>query len=142
MLVREMKEEDLQAVLTLDQSLFSHSYLKEDYLYELNKNQYAHLYVLIEDHQIIGFIDYWVIYERSELARIAISKKYQSKGLGQYLFNTVSSYYKDVISISLEVRTSNESAIRLYKKLGFIQVAVRKNYYENKEDALLMVKEV
>lgn len=142
MLVREMTLDDLDEVLLLDQSLFSHFYTKEDYLYELHNNQYAHLYVLLDESKIIGFMDYWVIYERSELARIGIDAKYQSQGLAVYLFNTVVSYYKDVTSVSLEVRTSNRHAINLYNKLGFKQVAIRKNYYENKEDGILMVKEV
>ena len=42
--------------------------------------------------------------------------------------------------ISLEVRVSNERAIRLYQKSGFIKAAVRKGYYENGEDADLMIR--
>ena len=42
-------------------------------------------------------------------------------------------------SASLEVRRSNLPAIALYQELGFHQVAVRRRYYENGEDALLMV---
>ena len=39
--------------------------------------------------------------------------------------------------IFLEVRSSNCKAISLYEKYGFIKTGVRKNYYENKEDAIL-----
>ncbi|MEG0277500.1 MAG: GNAT family N-acetyltransferase, partial [Coprobacillus sp.] len=43
--------------------------------------------------------------------------------------------------MSLEVRVSNQSAISLYEKCGFINQAIRKNYYQdNHEDAYLMVK--
>ena len=44
--------------------------------------------------------------------------------------------------ISLEVRTSNRIARALYKNLGFYEGAIRKKYYKDGEDAILMVKEL
>ena len=44
---------------------------------------------------------------------------------------------RGAVTLFLEVRASNEDAIRLYEKSGFIKTGVRKNYYENKEDAIL-----
>ena len=45
-------------------------------------------------------------------------------------------------SLTLEVRISNQPAIALYEKLGFVQVGKRPNYYRNpKEDALILRKE-
>ena len=55
-------------------------------------------------------------------------------GLMQYAANLGVTY------MTLEVRRSNETAQNLYRSLGFIQVGVRKKYYEdNGEDALFMV---
>ena len=45
-------------------------------------------------------------------------------------------------NITLEVRVSNVVAINLYKSVGFNIVATRKKYYENGEDAYLMLKEL
>ena len=42
--------------------------------------------------------------------------------------------------ISLEVRVSNERAQNLYRKYGFETISIRKNYYENAEDAYVMMK--
>ena len=42
-------------------------------------------------------------------------------------------------NVSLEVRVNNDPAIRLYRNFGFIDAAIRKNYYENGDDAILMV---
>ena len=47
----------------------------------------------------------------------------------------------DVKNITLEVRVSNDSAIALYESLGFIKVAKRKQYYQDGEDAHLMILE-
>ena len=45
-------------------------------------------------------------------------------------------------NVNLEVRVSNVKAIALYQKFGFKNVAVRKRYYSNGEDAYLMIKEL
>ena len=48
---------------------------------------------------------------------------------------------ENVTAITLEVRVSNQRAINLYKKFGFVEEGIRKEYYEdNKEDALIMWK--
>ena len=49
-------------------------------------------------------------------------------------------WLKKITQIFLEVRVSNESAKALYLKLGFKPVGIRKNYYENSEDAIVMLK--
>lgn len=40
--------------------------------------------------------------------------------------------------MTLEVRASNEAALNLYQKMGFIQVNVSKSYYPDGEDAIVM----
>ena len=42
------------------------------------------------------------------------------------------------INITLEVNCNNKNAIKLYKKFNFKEVAIRKCYYNNKEDGILM----
>ena len=44
--------------------------------------------------------------------------------------------------MTLEVRVSNITAIKLYEKFGFVTLGVRPKYYENGEDALIMWMEV
>jgi ribosomal-protein-alanine N-acetyltransferase len=64
-------------------------------------------------------------------------------GIGQKLLFTVlkKAEIDDCIWALLEVRASNESAIKLYEKFGFEKVTIRKNYYGN-EDAILMRKKI
>ena len=49
---------------------------------------------------------------------------------------------KNVNELFLEVRVSNTPARSLYKKMGFEEVGVRKKYYEDTEDAIVMLKEI
>jgi ribosomal-protein-alanine N-acetyltransferase len=44
--------------------------------------------------------------------------------------------------LALEVRASNSAAIALYEKLGLVRTGVRRNYYEGRDDAVLMEKKI
>lgn len=142
-MIREMNINDLDSIMILENELFSLPWLKEDYLYELNENEFSRLYVLEIDNNIIGYAGVHIIFEQSQITTIGISKKYQNKGYGKVLLNHLIDISKQEYceTISLEVRVSNESAINLYKNNGFETINIRKSYYvDNYEDAYLMMK--
>ena len=142
-MIRKMTHEDLDRIDELEQELFTSPWPKEEYIYEIDKNPFANVYVLEEDGVIVGYFDYWILYEQAQIATIGTKKTHQRQGYGQemlaFMINQASQEGCEVMS--LEVRVSNEKAIRLYEKNGFIKVNTRKNYYsDNHEDAYLMVK--
>ena len=81
--------------------------------------------------------------DEGEILRIAVNKKIRKAGLGRKLLTaTIDEMKKSGANeIFLEVRASNESAIALYKSVGFEQIGIRKGYYDNKEDAILYKKD-
>ncbi len=142
MLIRPMKVDDLNRILELEHQLFTSTWKEEDFIYEIEENEFSFNYVLEDENKIVGYGGVFIMYENSEITTIGIDSTYQRKGYGQYLLN----YMMDVARskqceiMSLEVRVSNDKAISLYTKLGFEIVGIRKNYYEdNHEDAYLMV---
>lgn len=142
-MIRKMIEKDLTVIDTLEKELFTSPWPIKEYLYELNENPFANVYVLEEDGEIVGYFDYWILYEQAQIATIGTKKSHQSQGYGQKMLEFIieQANQNKCEVLSLEVRISNEKAIRLYEKNGFIKVNVRKNYYtDNGEDAYLMVK--
>lgn len=93
------------------------------------------------DDNIIGFLDYSLIYDKIEINYIFVDEKYRKNGIASKLFNYLFQKYSSIKNITLEVKKDNYIAINLYHKLGFIDVAIRKNYY-NGIDGILMIKEV
>ncbi|MCR5231945.1 MAG: GNAT family N-acetyltransferase, partial [Acholeplasmatales bacterium] len=73
-----------------------------------------------------------------------VNKDYQHKGIGSELLNELMNFLieKGAKSFILEVRESNNNAIRLYEKFGFKEISIRKNYYSNLENAKVLLKEV
>ena len=142
-MIREMRKEDLGRIAELEQELFTGDpWSEKEFLYEMNDNPFSFLYVYEEDGIVKGYIDWWITYEQAQLANIAVARDSWGKGIGWQLLefcirNAVESGCEN---LSLEVRVSNERAKRLYERYGFIKAALRRNYYENGEDAELMIK--
>ena len=109
--------------------ILNNSFIKKDYiLNELSNNPFGKIIILKEDNEIIGYIYYSDIYERVEINQIEINFIHRNCGKGDFLLKRlIESVDKN---ISLEVNVNNIPAIKLYKKNGFIEKAIRKGYYQ------------
>lgn len=142
-MIREMVIEDLAVILPLEEQLFSgDGWDRKTFLYELQENPYATLFVYEQDGVIHGYVDVWVMYEQAQIADIGVDGSLQHTGIGSLLLSKAIEVAEaeGCETMSLEVRCSNEKAIGLYEKYGFIDVGKRKRYYADGEDARLMVK--
>lgn len=141
-MIREMKEEDLDVVEAIEAELFpADAWTRENFLYELKENPFAHLIVFEKEGKIRGFADYWITYEISQLSDIAVTESSQNQGIAKAMLAWMLKGADEAgcENMSLEVRRSNAPAIHLYESHGFIQAGVRRRYYTDGEDALLMV---
>ncbi len=142
-MIRRMTEDDLEQIMLLEEELFSSPWTEEAYLYELNENAYSRLYVIEIDNEIVAYAGLWVLFDQAQVTTIGVSKKQQSKGYGakmlEHLIKEAQNSEAEVIS--LEVRVSNEKAIKLYEKYEFEKINIRKSYYQdNHEDAYAMMR--
>lgn len=141
--IREMRLSDLDVVDILEKELFlSSAWSKEAYESELLTNPFDHYVVLEEAGVIVGYCGYYVLYENSEILTIGVSKKHQGKGYARMMMDYMisQSIIMGAEVMSLEVRASNSRAQKLYKGYGFKDVAIRPHYYNDGENAILMVK--
>ena len=101
-------------------------------------NDSLHTHFIIEEDSFIGYISIWHDDNKAQIESIIVNNK--NNGSGQTLFKYALDYLNGYV-ITLEVRKSNAIAIHIYEKYGFKTVTIRKNYYKNNEDALLMLRE-
>ena len=144
-MIRPMVDADVDAVSILEEQLFpGDCWDRRQFLYELHENPFAKLSVIEKDGIVKGYCDLWIMYEQAQIANIAVSASCQSQGLGQMLMDHMcaQSAEQGCEYLSLEVRLSNQAAVQLYEKNGFIKASKRKGYYSDGEDAWLMVKPV
>lgn len=101
-------------------------------------------YAMIED-QIVGFIMASVTIDMADVFMVVVSADFKKQAIGTQLFESFIHYCSEINihEIILETRKSNRPAIRLYERVGFQTVGLRKGYYSSPiEDAIIMKREI
>ena len=93
-------------------------------------------------NKVIGYLGLWMVWGEGHITTFAIHPAYRGKGFGKKLFSYALDYARNegCREVLLEVRPSNVKAQNLYRKFGFQVIGVRKHYYADGEDALVMKK--
>jgi [ribosomal protein S18]-alanine N-acetyltransferase len=89
---------------------------------------------------LIGVGCLWAILEEAHITTLAIERAYQGKKLGQLLLSDLllQGQRRGLTRATLEVRASNEPALKLYQRFGFQEAGQRKRYYADGEDARIL----
>ncbi len=144
--VRPLTQDDLPAVLQIEKVSYLEPqqtpWSRESFEAEMAK-PYARAYVLTDDETdstVAGYIVFWLQAEACSLLNVAVNLSFRGLGFGEQLIRAM---IKDVVReeyprIVLEVRASNEGAIRLYQKIGFKETHRRLGFYKDGEAALVM----
>jgi len=116
-------------------NIFTVNSIKDDFL----NNPYTHYLIYLNDNDVVGFLNYYDIYDRMEIVNFNVLNAFQNKHIGSSLLDKLFEIAnnKKIKNITLEVRIDNKKAIHLYHKYGFKEVSIRKNYYQG-VDGLLM----
>jgi len=132
---------DIAAVTAIENQAHSHPWSEKLFLSNFGQRYFNH--ALLLNDTVIGYFVASAVAGEVTLMNIAISPEQQGQGAGQYLLQFLLDYARqsNQLEIWLEVRASNQQALNLYQKLGFVEVDIRKAYYpaENgREDAVIM----
>jgi len=139
--IRKTDLSDIPFIFQEETKIFGKS-LGEKTLYnEVMYNKLSKYFTAVVDNKRVGYIGCWLTIPNAEVLNLLVVDKFRGNGIGKLLVNKVVEICKEekIEMITLEVRLSNEIGINLYKSLGFIKGTIRKKYYSNGEDALLMV---
>lgn len=138
---RYLKEEDIDQILKIEELSFATPWTRQSFENELNLNQFAVYLVLEKEGQVIGYCGMWLIVDEAHITNIAVLPEFRGQKLGEGILRMIMEVAKKrgAKTMTLEVRVSNTVAQSLYRKLGFMNGGIRKNYYtDNYEDALVM----
>ena len=138
-MISEMNLQDLEDIkdclLTDFDDFWSYNILKQEL--ENDKSKY---FVAKQENEIVGFAGVMLIIDEVNIMNIVVRKNKRKLGIGSLLLNEIIRFSKihSAASITLEVNEKNIPAIKLYEKYGFKQVGLRKKYYNNEDNAILM----
>lgn len=108
---------------------------------ELN-NPNSEYFIAKQDNEILGFAGIWKSIDDVHITDIVVKKIYRKKHIGSALLQKLIDTAKEqnFKSITLEVNENNLPAINLYSKFLFKKLGIRKKYYKNKDNAIIMTK--
>ena len=140
--LRPMTEQDAAQVAAIERACFTRPWSEQAFRKEAQTPS-SHYFVACIGQDIIGFGGMQTVLDECSITNIAILKDFRGKGIGSRLMEALDTLAQQLGAsfLTLEVRVSNQPALALYEKFGFLPVGIRKNYYAlPTEDAVLMTK--
>ena len=113
-----------------------------DILEEEKTNPYLKYCFYVGNNKILGYITYLDIYDRFEISNIYVLREFRGNGIASKMLQFVidEGLNKKINNITLEVNSKNTSAIALYHKYGFKEVAIRSGYYSGTDGILMEIE--
>lgn len=138
-MIRQMKWWDLEQVQAIEDEVFgATAWSPESFWSELARED--RYYVVAEDGGIVGYAGAWLVPPEADVQTVAVAPQARGRGLGEQLLGHLIAHARDrgCRRLQLEVKAGNESAIGLYRRLGFVKIRVRERYYPDFTDAHVM----
>lgn len=130
-IIQNMKLKDINSSIDINLKCLPENYSKDIWI-KIFDNYKQHCFVATVSNEVVGYILSGCIDNRYSIISIAVDSNYRNKNIGkQLIFHCLNSYFnKDVY---LHCRTKNP-ALDLYKKIGFKELELIKDYYQNPTD--------
>ena len=141
--ITPMTEADIAQVAALERACFSDPW-PESVLENELQNELSLWLVAKQDGEVVAYVGSQSVLDEADMMNLAVRESARRQGIAKALVLALCRELsqKGVQSLTLEVRDSNEPAIRLYEALGFLQVGKRPNYYFHpREDARILRKD-
>lgn len=141
MILRDMAEADLDAVLAIERAVHTHPWTRGNFSDALRSGYLCK--VSEQEGALLGYAVMMLAVDEAELLDIAVAARHQRQGRGQRLLGEMLSLARrhGMRRVVLEVRASNAAATGLYRRAGFVDIGLRSDYYtagKGREDAILM----
>lgn len=140
-----MEESDLPYILEIEKVSFPTPWHETTFRGEIYNIPFSNPLVIVHrvKKRIIGYLIYWLVEDEAHINNIAIHPDYRRRGIAESVLRRIFTEIREkgVKQITLEVRPSNQAALSLYRKLGFVFLGLRRNYYTRpREDAIVLGK--
>lgn len=138
-LIQGCEPTDLPAVLAIECASYPRPWTELQFQQELDAT-YSRVDLLLSQGELAGYICYWLAAGEMHILNVATAPDFRRKGVARRLLEHVFTQARAINADSacLEVRAGNLAAIALYREFGFNDDCIRRGYYGDGEDALLM----
>ena len=143
MLIRKWEAKDDFQIAQLERRCFAFPWSYE-MVCETSRQENFFGVVSEKNGEIIGYAGAIFCLDQADIALVATNPDFRRQGIAEAVVNRLIEQLIQIgiTTVYLEVRVTNVGARALYEKIGFKIVGIRKNYYEDAEDAIVMAKEI
>lgn len=129
-------------VAAIERECFSQPWSEDMLAEELYNDNASFIVAVADDGTVLGYAGLTVVLDEGYINNVAVRSQYRRMGVADALLGTFIRFAEEHLAfLTLEVRASNDKAISLYTKNGFVQEGRRKDYYKDpKEDAIIMTR--
>jgi ribosomal-protein-alanine N-acetyltransferase len=136
-----MRRRDLRRVMAIEQVVFPEPWSHGVFVSELSLRRGRAYRVARLGRETVGYVGLMFVEEEAHVTTVAVAPEHQGRGVGTQIMLGALRIAREegARQVSLEVAVGNERAQSLYRRFGFVPVAIRKNYYQlTGEDAYVM----
>lgn len=139
--ITPMTEENFGSAAAIEAACFDDRPWTAEQFHEELSLDFSRTFIAYAGGDAAGFVNMWLTPPMAIINNIAVLPQFRRRGIAHALIDTAIGECGECSSLTLEVRTSNAAAIKLYESLDFSQVGRRRDFYENpREDAFIMTK--
>lgn len=138
--IRPMEPEDVEAAARLEAEIFTRPWSSQGFLDAITGGNT--IFLVAVSGELLGYCGMYCAADEGEITNVAVGPLARRRGIGGALLDRLllEGRKAGICNVILEVRVSNEEAIRLYQKKGFTVAGVRRNFYEcPAEDGYVMI---
>lgn len=140
--IEPMRRRDLTAIQVIERQVYPQPWSVNVFTNEIEmarQGQRCYL-VAMRDGHLVGYGGMMIIGDEAHITNIATDPAHQRQGIGRRLLAELAweARRRNCVGLTLEVRLSNVGAQALYQQFGFEPAGIRRQYYENVEDAIVM----
>jgi [ribosomal protein S18]-alanine N-acetyltransferase len=140
--IQKMDAGDLDAVSEIEKTCFSMPWSRDGFADTLAMKEAIFL-VAKNEETVVGYVGMYTAADEGEITNVAVAPSFRRQNVAKKLMEALQAQAIDleIARIFLEVRPSNDAAIRLYETCGYKKLGIRRNFYQKpKEDALIYCK--
>mgnify|MGYP001777656233 CR=1 FL=1 len=134
-----LRYEHLRQMAEIEKEAFDMPWTESMFIPEVNSENATYI-VGTREEEVVCYGGFHTVLDEAHITNIAVKSSDRGRGIGRFLLATLiaKAREKGARYITLEVKTTNDAAIALYKSFGFEVAGVRKRYYNNLFDAYVM----
>lgn len=134
MILKKISKEEMHSIQKLELIVFKENAYTIDEINNFNENDNFVFVIIKQSNIVIGYAIIYLSIEEIEIYKICVSNFYRKKNIGTTILSEIKALKKNII-----IEVSNRDFTKeFYEKNGFKIINLRKNYYHDKSDALIM----